>query len=317
MRTRIVVYAAIVTLALVASDFTAQPNFSGWATPANLGPLVNSSFNDAAPAISKDGLSLYFNSNRPGGLGAPGTPGANDLYVSQRNNLEEPWGPPTNLGALINTNRIEASPALSRDEHWLFFQSDRSGGFGGLDIWASYREHTHDEFGWQPAVNLGPGVNSAFEDTVGGYFENDDHVPQLFFSSNRPGVGAFDLYISELLPDGTFGPARLVPELSSIAADVGLMVRFDGLEAFFFSARSGGIGGQDLWTATRETVLDPWSAPVNLGPLVNSIAGDQRPYIPSDRETLYFASNRAGGLGDNDLYVTTRTRQKPQKGEGR
>jgi hypothetical protein len=63
-------------------------------------------------------------------------------------------------------------------------------------------------------------------------------------------------------------------------------------------------------------VLAPWSTPVNVGPLVNSIAGDQRPYIASDRETLYFASNRAGGLGDNDLYVTTRTKQKPQKGQG-
>ena len=90
-----------------------------------------------------------------------------------------------------------------------------------------------------------------------------------------------------------------------------LLVRFDGLEAFFYSGRAGGSGGQDLWTATRESVIDPWSAPVNLGPLVNSSAVDQRPYIASDRRTLYFASNRAGGLGDNDLYITTRTRQKP------
>ena len=185
-----------------------------------------------------------------------------------------------------------------------------------IALFASYVTAQPNFSDWPAPANLGPGVNSASEDTVGGYFENDDHVPQFFFSSNRPGVGAFDLYISELLPNGAFGPASLVPELSSTAADVALMVRFDGLEAFFFSARSGGIGGQDLWTATRQTVLDPWSAPVNLGPLVNSTAVDQRPYIASDRETLYFASNRAGGLGDNDLYVTTRSKQKPQKGQG-
>ena len=86
------------------------------------------------------------------------------------------------------------------------------------------------------------------------------------------------------------------------------MVRFDGLEAFFFSGRSGGIGGQDLWAATRETVFDAWSAPENLGPLVTSAGIDQRPYIASDRQTLFFGSDRAGGLGGVDLYVTTRTK---------
>lgn len=66
-----------------------------------------------------------------------------------------------------------------------------------------------------------------------------------------------------------------------------------------------------MWTATRTTVLDPWSVPTNLGPLVNSVAEDFWPDIASDRETLYFMSNRAGGFGAFDLYVTTRTKQKP------
>lgn len=74
-------YVAIVTLALVASNLRAQPNFSDWAVPANLGALVNSSFNDAGPAISKDGLSLYFNSNRP----AETTKGAGELTSRDEN----------------------------------------------------------------------------------------------------------------------------------------------------------------------------------------------------------------------------------------
>jgi hypothetical protein len=52
-----------------------------------------------------------------------------------------------NLGAVVNTGAIENVPALSRDELWLFFNSNRNGGFGGSDIWASYREHIHDDFG--------------------------------------------------------------------------------------------------------------------------------------------------------------------------
>jgi hypothetical protein len=244
---------------------------------------------------------LYFNSNRPGGLGAA------DIWVSQWNSLTGSWGVPVNLGAIVNSAGIDASPALSRDEHWLFFHSNRS---GTMDIWVSYRQHTHDDFGWQPPVNVGTGVNSAFEESMGGFFENDDDgSPQIFFASNRPGgPGAFDLYVSELLPNGTFGPAALIPGLNSAAAEPGLAVTVDGLEAFFYSGRPGGVGGQDLWTATRHTVLHPWSVPVSLGPLVNSTGIDQRPYPASDRRTLYFASDRPGGSGGLDLYVTTRTK---------
>jgi Tol biopolymer transport system component len=77
------------------------------------------------------------------------------------------------------------------------------------------------------------------------------------------------------------------------------------------SLRTGGSGTQDLWTATRQSVSDPWSTPANLGPLVNIIAQDSEPHISSDGETLYFASARDGGFGGQDLYMTRRTRKKP------
>ena len=294
---------AVVVLVLVVAPFpTAAQNFSDWSAPVNLGSVVNSSATDAAPAISKDGESLYFNSNRPGGSGG------NDIWVSHWDRATEAWGVPVNLGEDVNTGGIEASPALSRDGHWLFFHSNRS---GNMDIWVSYRRHTHDDFGWETAVNAGSGVNSTFEESMGGFLENDDTgVPQIFFASNRPfGVGAFDLYTSSLLADGSFGPATLIPELSSTAAEPGLMVSHTGLEAFFYSGRPGGSGGQDLWTATRETVFDAWSAPVNLGPTVNSATVDQRPYLASDRQTLFFASDRPGGVGGLDLYVTVRAKR--------
>jgi hypothetical protein len=153
-------------------------------------------------------------------------------------------------------------------------------------------------------------VNSAFEESMGGFFENDGGAPQLFFASSRPGgVGAFDLYVSEQLVDGTFGPAALIAALSSTAAEPGVIVSIDGLEAFFYSGRPGGSGGQDLWTATRPSVSEPWSAPVNLGPVVNSAGTDQRPYLTADRQALFFASDRPGGSGALDLYMTTRTRR--------
>ena len=67
------------------------------------------------------------------------------------------------------------------------------------------------------------------------------------------------------------------------------------------SNRSGGSGLQDLWTATRSSVLNPWSVPVNMGSAVNSAGRDFNPHITSDRETLFFMSNRPGGLGGQEF----------------
>jgi OOP family OmpA-OmpF porin len=102
----------------------------------------------------------------------------------------------------------------------------------------------------------------------------------------------------------------LVPELSSPANDQKPSLRFDGLEMFFQSDRPGSVG-IDLWVSTRERVIDPWSTPVNLGATVNSTSADQGAYISADGQTLFFTSNRPGGFGGFDLYVTTRTRNRP------
>ena len=287
----------------------AQPQYSDWSVPVNLGPVVNSAFNDSGPALSKNRRSLYFQSNRPDAVGG------SDIWVSQRNSEEEPWRTPTNLGAIVNSTEDDATPNLSRDGHWLSFMSRRPGslpnplGVISFDIWVSYREHVHDDFDWEPPVHLGSTVNSPSFDQSPFFFENDDvGVPQLFFTRTTPSGN--DIFVSNLLPDGTFGAATPVPELNSTASDAGASVRFDGLEVFLFSRRPGGLGASDLWTATRNTVFDPWSTPINLGSSVNSVDLDFDPHIASDRETLYFTSTRASGFGGQDLYVSTRTRSK-------
>jgi hypothetical protein len=293
---------AIVLVSAFAASSGAQ-TYSEWSTPINLGPNVNSSAMDRAPAISKDGLSLYFASNRlPGGFGGE------DIYVSQRETRDDEWGPAVNLGPTINTTANEMVPAFSRDGHLLFFASNRLGGFGGVDIWVSRREHTHDDFAWQPAENLGAGVNSSSLDEGPSYFENDEvGVPQLYFSSSRLSGGPGQIFVSEQAADGSFGPAVLVPELSGLGNTRRPSIRHDGLEIFIGSERSGIPNSQDLWVATRETVFDAWSAPVNLGSPVNSELVDVQPYISSDGETLFFASNRPAG-GPTDLYMSTRTK---------
>lgn len=302
---RVVGAVSCVVLVLLTTRPGAAPKFSDWAVPTNLGLTINSPFQDFGPAISKDGLTLYFTSDRPG-FGGP------DIWFSQRATTDDAWGPSVNLGGVINTEFSDNVPALSRDGHWLFFNSNRPGGFGGgQDIWASWREQTHDDFGWGPPFNLGAGVNTSFVDANPSYFENDEGgAPLLFFTSNRPGgPNTFDMYMSQLAPNGLFGPATRVPELSSSPeAEQRPSVRFDGLEVFFVRSPPLMPFSGDLWVSTRESVMHPWGTPVTLG-AINTTFHDAHPYIAADRQTLVFSSDRPGGYGVLDLYVTTRTKK--------
>jgi hypothetical protein len=292
-------------VALIATAATAAaPIFTAWSTPVNLGPVVNSTASELGPALSADSLSLYISVTKPGGFGS------NDIWVSQRPTVSDAWGAPVNLGATINTVSTEFVPAFSEDGHRMFFASDRAGGSGLQDIYQSYRADIHNDFGWQAPTNLGAVLNGTADDNASTYFDNGGH-PQLIFGSGRLGGAARDLFLSNLQPDGTWGPATLIPELSSPTTENRPTIRQDGLEIFFYSDRPGGSGGADLWTATRTNVDALWGTPVNLGATVNGIGTDQHPYLSADAMTLVFSSNRPGGSGGLDLWMTTRAQIFP------
>lgn len=279
----------------------ASQRFSDWSAPVNLGPPVNSGSIDQGPFISRDGLTLYLASNR-GGLGGQ------DIYVSHRRSVDDPWGTPQNLGDKINSTSNDAGPTLSNDEHRLYFLSGRAGGFGGTDLYVSRRRDNRDDSGWQTPENLGPQINTAANERGLTLFEDDETgTTTVYFDSDRAGHGDVDIYTTTLDADGLFGPATLVPELSSASNELLPWIRRDGLEIFFDSDRAGTLGLRDIWVSTRESTSDSWSPPVNLT-VVNSPVGEQRAALSFDGRTLYLTSSRPGGFGDNDIYVSTRTK---------
>ena len=271
-----------------------------WAPPMNLGADVNSAYEDLAPHLSSDGLALYFASTRPDGQGGE------DLWVSRRTSRHAPWSLAVNLGPSLNTTANERSPALSHNRRLLFFATDRPGGAGGFDLWLSWRPDPNDDLGWQPPINLGNGLNSAATDAGPSLLERP-RILQLYLASARPGgLGGLDIYVGSV-PGGWGGPPALVAELSSPQADLTPSVRRDGLEVIFATGRPGGLGNFDLWQAFRKSIYEPWSAPLPLGPAINSEFLDVFPSLSTDdAETLVFQSNRPDGLGGSDLYITTR-----------
>jgi hypothetical protein len=306
LRTAVVITAAG---ALVTGSLAATRQFSPWKAPVNAEsvPGTSSDLNtpslDGCPIVSPDGLSLYMASDRPGGLGGL------DIWVARRTSKSAPFGAPVNLGAPVNSDKDDFCPSPMA-ENFFFFVSTRPGGCGDADIYVTRRV---GERGWWQPLHLGCHVNSPGQE-ASPYLLTHKRSGRvlLYFSSNRPGGFAADtgppdadLYVSQLTVFG-FGPAELVPGLNTAANDARPNLRSDGLEIVFDSNRPGTLGGQDIYTATRATVREPWSEPVNLGAVVNTAAMETRASLTWEGERLYFGSNRPGGEGSTDIYVAAR-----------
>ncbi len=293
---------AILALALGLTTEFANADFT-FGTPTNLGPIVNTSSGDWHPSISADGLSLYFNSNRPGGYGGY------DLWVTTRETTDDPWGAAVNLGPTVNSSRDEVAPSISADGLSLYFSdpfNPRPGGYGSTDIWVTTRATTEDD--WGTPVNLEPPVNSSADEIVSCISPDGLQLYFCDYQLRRPGgLGGFDLWVTtRATTDDEWGePVNLGPSVNSSSNEMRASISAEGLALYFQSDRPGGSGHWDLWVTTRASISDPWGASVNLGPIVNSSASDESPSISADGLTLYFSDfpeARPGGVGSRDLW---------------
>ncbi|MGH3104929.1 MAG: hypothetical protein ACRDN6_12620 [Gaiellaceae bacterium] len=310
-------FKGLATIAAVCAVFVSNgaaaqevfPLFGDWSVPVNLGPPVNSADEESGPAISDDGRSLYFNRNP----NLAGVDEDEDLFVAHREGPHEDWGVPLPLVSLNTPTFHERNPAISPDGLLLFFSSNRtvddagnSVGFGGLDLYYSRRADRTDDSGWSSPVNLGPNVNGAAADVGPAFLEDEGGVAVLYFTSTRRGNA--DIYRSVVTFDEygslSVGPASFVAELNSAAEDARPAIRKDGLEVIFHSRRPPSLG-RDLWVATRATVMEAWSSPIQIA-TVNSTANDLQANLSDDGEMLLFSSNRPGGLGQDDIWLSKR-----------
>lgn len=158
-----------------------------WSAPLAFTHNNVTAYSVGDPFITEDGMSLYFSSNMPGGLG--GT----DLYVCYRT-AAGVWGPPLNLKEL-NTPGNERSPALTQN-NILYFASDGRIGMGGLDIYRVALDNTGKTKG--TIRNMGYPFNSPQDDFAFGLTE----AGIAYLSSNREGgIGSDDIYAIAALPE--------------------------------------------------------------------------------------------------------------------
>ena len=302
---RALVLALVMGAASVAAlAASARPHFAAWSPAQKIDEIagnhldLNTASLDGCPIESPDRLSLYMASNRPGGKGGL------DIWVATRASAGDAWGAPVNLPEPINSASDDFCPTPIHG-NGLLFVSRRvvQGVTCGLgDIYFTRLNPVH---GWSEPQHLGcdpGGPNSALDEQGPSYVQG-----RLYFSrSSLPPGNTGELYVSEKQRDMSFGAPSPIVELNDAAAnDIQPNVRKDGREIVFSSNRAGGLGGQDIWSAKRDSLADAWSTPVNPGATVNTAAGESRPSFSWDAQTLYFG-RAPGPEGSSDIYVTTR-----------
>ena len=225
-----------------------------WETPINLGPEINTAFDEADPFVTIDGHWLYLWSDRPGGCGG------RDLWVSHRKDKrdDDSWETPKNLGCIVNSSANENGPSVFEDEAtgqtFLYFGSNRPGGKGQNDIYVSTMVgEDHEIFG--APINVSE-LNSAYGET-GAFVRRKDGLEVIFHSQRPGGAGGTDLWVSTrpdtLSPWST--PVNLGAPLNKVTNEGRPSLSWDGTTLYLATdGRQGDYA--DVSMATRTKLKD-------------------------------------------------------------
>jgi Tol biopolymer transport system component len=215
------------------------------------------------------------------------------------------WAPATPLDELNTPTATEGCPNLVRSRHVLLFASNRPGGFGGLDLYVSYWDAAHKQ--WGAPINLGPEINTAANEQCPLLMPNGK---TLIFVSNRPGgLGGLDLWVTrrhDRRDVFSWDTPQNLTVLNSSGDDFGPgMYQEHGRTVLYFNSnRAGGAGGHDLYIST-EGRDGTFSSPTPAAGL-NTASNEEFPALTKDGLEIFFASDRPGTLGGLDLWHATR-----------
>ncbi len=297
---------ASLPLVLASMGAEAAQKFTAWSPAQPVTEINDPGFPDGCPIESRDGLSIYIASNRTGTLGA------NDIWAADRASKSEPFGPPQNLGAPVNSAAADFCPTPIYGSY-LMFVSELPGAEtcgAGPGLGDMYIIRRNAAYGWGEPEHLGcvengTGPNSAAAEFSPSLVELHDGT-YLYFSSTAS--GNHDIYRSKRLKNGRFGRPSPVTELNTEFDDRMPNVSSDGLEIVFSSTRpmdaKGAVsfGSFDVFYARRSNTKLKFSAPVNLGPGVNTAGSETRSTISWDLRRLYFGR-------DGEIYSATRSKK--------
>lgn len=215
--------------------FYARRSGNSWTPANNIGPPINIIYHSSNLAISADGTQLYLFKSQNGG----------DIFLSEKN-TDGTWTEPVPLNENINSSYFENAASISPDGNTLYFSSDRPifEGKTDLDIYYSVKDKKGN---WGPAKNLGPVINTEFDDD--GPFIDYDGKTLYFSSKGHKGMGGYDIYRSVYNQETEIWsePKNLGYPMNSPDNDVYFVSTRDGKRGYYASAKADGMGFTDIY----------------------------------------------------------------------
>lgn len=255
--------------------------------PINLGPEVNSAYDEYFPMVTADEGELIFTRKIKSN---------EDFYHSAK--VKGKWAPAAYLSDKINSPQFnEGAQAITQDGEYIFFTCcDRPSGLGSCDIYVAQKNGDN----WDSPVNLNAPVNSAAWESQPSISADGQ---TLYFSSNRKGgYGGYDIWKSTLTEKGWGVPENLGPTVNTPYDEQSPFIHPDDNTLYFSSNGWPGFGNMDLFISRRGTDGN-WQKPLNLGYPINTSADDSGLSLNANGNYAFFASNNLKGYGGFDVYT--------------
>jgi OmpA-OmpF porin, OOP family len=266
------------------------------AEPENLGPAINSPYDDVFPVISPDGNTLFFDRKQhPENLGGRGM---DDIWISERDSAGQ-WSEARNAGPPLNNAFHNFVCSISPDGNTLLLgNAYQAGGGVGSGLSISYRTRE----GWSAPKPV-PVRDYYNLDAFGEFQLAANGSVILLAIERRDGYGKRDLYASFRMPDdGWSAPLNLGPDVNTAGLEMSPFLAPDMRTLYFSSSGFPGYGRNDMFMSRRlDESWTSWSEPVNLGKGLNSAGMDAYYTLPATGDFAYFASSNRS-LGGSDLY---------------
>lgn len=207
-----------------------------WQPAENIGRPVNTEGNDGCVAISYDGYRMIIYRSSPDGING-------NLYLTKLNENNK-WDEPSPLGLEINSQYHESSACFTNDSSEMYFCSARPGGYGGKDI---YRIKRLPNGKWSAAYNLGPNVNTAFDEESP--FLHVDGQNFYFSSKGHNTMGEFDVFKCVYDHDNNTmsKPINLGYPINTVGNDMFFVLNVDGQKGYYSTNKEDSYGSTDIY----------------------------------------------------------------------
>ena len=240
-------------------------------------------------SISEDGRTMIISKGEGNG----------DLFMSQRELLGK-WSEPVALGKNINTSAMEAGAFITGNGKKLYFASDRSGGFGGLDLYLSERRSNGK---WGAAVNLGPKINTIFDEDSPIITKEGDKI--YFSSKGHKAMGGFDIFVAKW--DGVNqifkNPENIGFPINSADDDNTYVLSPDSGLAYYASFKENGVGDLDIFHLLQGA------------PLPDSVKKDQAEFKELAKENVPLMEDRINSVDQDSSVVDAAEADRVAKAE--